>query len=317
MRSLPALPAAATARPAWQRWLGTAFMLAVLALLAWAARKVAWGEVWTALRDLPPAVLAGAALLAALSHLIYSSYDLIGRACTGHRVPRPRVMRITFISYAFNLNLGALVGAFALRLRLYAREGLEQAQIAQVLGLSLATNWLGYGLLAGGLLLLRPVTPPAGWALGSSLLQGLGALLWLLVGGYLVLCGWARRRSFSLGGHQFGLPDLPMALLQLALSCLNWLTIAAVIFVLLQGSAPYAQVLAVLLAAAVAGVLTHVPAGLGVLEAVFLALLGAQLPQAGLLAALLAYRAFYYLAPLMLASLLYFLLEAQGKARAP
>ena len=63
--------------------------------------------------------------------------------------------------------------------------------------------------------------------------------------------------------------------------------------------------LAVLLVAAVAGVITHVPAGLGVLEAVFVALLSHQLPQGQLLGALLAYRAIYYLLPLAIATVAY------------
>ena len=57
------------------------------------------------------------------------------------------------------------------------------------------------------------------------------------------------------------------------------------------------QVLAVLLLAAVAGAVSHVPGGLGVLEAVFIAALGSQVPRPELLAALLAYRCVYYLLP--------------------
>ena len=52
---------------------------------------------------------------------------------------------------------------------------------------------------------------------------------------------------------------------------------------------------------AIAGVITHVPAGLGVLEAVFIALLSHQLGRNELLAALILYRFLYYLAPLLLA----------------
>ncbi|MFG5409540.1 hypothetical protein ABXN37_17445 [Piscinibacter sakaiensis] len=70
--------------------------------------------------------------------------------------------------------------------------------------------------------------------------------------------------------------------------------------------------LGALLVAAVAGVLTHVPAGLGVLEAVFVALLGGTVPPATLVAALLLYRAFYYLAPLLLAAVVYLVLEARA-----
>jgi len=63
----------------------------------------------------------------------------------------------------------------------------------------------------------------------------------------------------------------------------------------------------------VAGVITHVPGGLGVLEAVFIALLSHRVPQEKLLGALLAYRAIYYLLPLIVASLFYVVTELRSK----
>jgi uncharacterized membrane protein YbhN (UPF0104 family) len=75
----------------------------------------------------------------------------------------------------------------------------------------------------------------------------------------------------------------------------------------------YADVLCVLLIAAVAGVITHVPAGLGVLEVVFVALLSHQAPSSQLLAALLTYRAIYYIAPFAIALVLYLVTEARKR----
>jgi uncharacterized membrane protein YbhN (UPF0104 family) len=296
----------------WTRWLGGVLGLAVLLLLGWAARKVDWLAVLAAVKALPPGVLAAAAGLAVLSHLIYSTFDLIGRAWTGHGAPVRRVMMITFVCYAFNLNLGALVGGFALRFRLYSRLGLDTPVIARVIALSLTTNWLGYGLLAGVMFLTRQIAPPADWTLSATALQALGGLMCLLVAGYLGLCAWSRWRSFSVRGHEISLPQLRMALLQLLLSSANWMVMGGVVFLLLQRAVPYPEVLAVLLVAAVAGVVTHVPAGIGVLEAVFLALLAPPLAGPALLAALLAYRALYYLLPLMGAAVLYFTLEARA-----
>src|SRR5439155_9358768 len=83
--------------------LALSFMALVLALLAWQASKVQWTAVLAALRDYAPATLALAAVLAAASHLLYSGYDLLGRAWIGHRLPLHRVMLVTFVSYAFNL----------------------------------------------------------------------------------------------------------------------------------------------------------------------------------------------------------------------
>jgi hypothetical protein len=51
----------------------------------------------------------------------------------------------------------------------------------------------------------------------------------------------------------------------------------------------------------VAGALTHVPAGLGVLEGVYVAALHGRLPASEILAAVLAYRAVHHILPLCLA----------------
>lgn len=300
-------------RHRWGRWLSAVFGIAVVALLIWAGRKIDWPEVTDALRQLPLGVLAAAAALCALSHLIYSGYDLIGKRWTGHGVPTRRVMLITFISYAFNLNLGSLVGGVAMRLRLYAREGLRQPVPTQVLALSMASNWLGYGLLAGGLFMAGFLQPPADWKIGGAALRGLGGLAWILVASYVALCAFGRRREFGVRGHEFFLPGPRIAVMQLLISSANWLTMGAVLWVLLQQAVPYGDVLAVLLVAAVAGVITHVPAGLGVLEGVFVAFLGPTLGAGQVLAALIAYRALYYLAPLVIAAGAYFVLEARAR----
>jgi glycosyltransferase 2 family protein len=61
---------------------------------------------------------------------------------------------------------------------------------------------------------------------------------------------------------------------------------------------------------------THVPGGLGVLEAVYVAVLGARVPTASLLAALLAFRALYYVLPLAVAAALHLVLELGARRRA-
>lgn len=311
MNNTTALPGQPSRQRRWSRWVGLVFGLVVLGLLAWAASKVDWPAVWDALRELPAAALLAALGLAALSHLICASYDLFGRAWTGHRLAWWRVVPITFVSYAFNLSLGSLVGAVAIRFRLYSRLGLGNERISRVLALTLTTNWLGYGVLAGGIFLMGWLTPPADWPIDADALRWLGGLLWLLVAAYLGWCAWAGERSFSVRGHRFNMPTLRMAGLQVLLSSLNWMTMAGVIWLLLHQNVAYPLVLTALLAAAMAGVATHVPAGLGVLEAVFVAILAPAMPQADVLAALLAYRAIYYLLPLLAATAVYFTLEAR------
>jgi glycosyltransferase 2 family protein len=103
--------------------------------------------------------------------------------------------------------------------------------------------------------------------------------------------------------------------LQMAISCLNWCLMAGVIYVLLGRSIVYSDVLTVLLIGAIAGVFAHVPAGLGVFEFVYVALLSHLVPESRLLGALLGYRAIYYIAPLVVGALMYLSMEVRAKRR--
>lgn len=287
--------------PRVRRALLFAFLALVAVLLAAVARDLDWRQVGAALARLSPATLATAALLAAASHALYAHYDLLGRHYTGHELPRARVIAITFVSYAFNLNLGALVGGVAFRLRLYSRLGLSPGTIARVLSLSLATNWLGYLLLAGAMFVAWPLELPPSWRLDSTGLRWLGMALITVALAYQAMCAFSRRRDWRWRGHVFQLPSARTAALQLLLSALNWALIGGVLYALFEQRIDYPSVLSVLCVAAVAGVLAHVPAGLGVLEAVFVTLLSHRVPAAEVVAVLLAYRALYYLVPLGLA----------------
>jgi hypothetical protein len=299
--------------PRVRRLLTLLFALLVLALLANHARTIDWGAVLASVRATPLRALGAAGALALASYAVYCSFDLIGRWHTEHRLRPIEVVGVAFTSYAFNLNFGSLVGGVAFRYRLYGRFGLTATTTSGILALSLATNWLGYFFLAGGLFLWRPLVLPPGWAIGSEGLRIVGALLWLGVAGYLALCTFARGRVWHLRGHALELPSIRIALLQLAIASLNWLLIGALLHTLLQQRIDYPSVLSVLLVGAVAGVITHVPAGLGVLEAVFVALLSHRVAQGDLLGALLVYRAIYYLAPLACAALLFPVLEAHAR----
>jgi uncharacterized membrane protein YbhN (UPF0104 family) len=313
------VPVRGMARHAWWPWLKRIATWTFFGLVAWLlvlqARTIDWGEVLQAVLEIPLPALLAALLLAACSFALYSTYDLLGRHMTRHRLGTGTVMGVTFISYAFNLNLGSLIGGVAFRYRLYSRHGLDNLTITRVLGFSMLTNWLGYLVVAGLAFFFWPNALPPEWKIEQDGLRILGGTLLVLALAYLVLCAVAREHTWELRGHELQTPALGMALLQLVMSCTNWALIGGVIWLLLQQQLPYPQVLAVLLVAAVAGVITHVPAGLGVLEAVFVALLSHQIATDRLLGALLAYRAIYYLLPLCIASAAYFFTEVRVRHR--
>ena len=298
-----------------------AFFAVVAGLIAWQARRIEWASVLLALRSYEAGTLLLALALAAGGHLVYSTFDLIGRHYVGHRLPARDVMRVGFVSYAFNLNLGTLIGAVGMRVRLYSRLGLEKGDVARIVALSLVTNWSGYLALAGVAFALRVVDLPDDWRFGEGALQLLGFALLALVAGYLLLCKTAHRRTWRWREQEISLPALPVAALQIGLSMANWSVMAAIVWVLLRSQvadAPatnlaYGAVLATLLIGCMAGVLAKIPAGLGVLEAVFISMLGHRVGEPQLLAALLAYRAIYYLIPLAVAALTFGVLEAKAR----
>lgn len=283
----------------------------VLGLVGHQALTIDWRAVGTALRERPPATLALATLAGLASHALYASFDLVSRAVLRHGLGMLRTLLIALTSYAFNLNFGALVGGMALRVRLYAREGIATPVAAEVIAWSLATNWIGYALLGGATLLLAPPTVPSDWPITGDAWRAVGAVLSLVALAWLAACAMSPRREWRRHGVRLRLPPGPVALLQAALSTANWLAIATVVWLLLDRQVDFATTLVVLQLAAVAGVITHVPAGLGMLEAVFLAILSSRMPPHELLAGLLAYRACYYLLPLTWAIPAYFAGEAR------
>jgi uncharacterized membrane protein YbhN (UPF0104 family) len=210
------------------------------------------------------------------------------------------------------MSLGSVVGGVAFRYRLYSRLGLDTATITQVTVLAMFTNWLGHFFVGGLVFMLHPLPLPPDWALGSDALRVVGAISAIGSIGYVLACAFATRREWSVRGRRFRLPSRRMAFAQLLLSSAIWLLTAAVLYVLLQQRIDYWTVVVALLVAAVAGVMAHVPAGLGVLEAVFIALLSSQMPRSELLGGLLAYRAIYYLLPLAAATVTHLALEAKA-----
>ncbi len=290
-----------------------AFIAAVALLLAEQVSKIEWGRVLQSLASFSPRVLLAAAGLTIVSHLLFGAYDQLGRRYVGQDLGVGQVAMVAGISYAFNLNLGALVGGVGFRYRLYSRLGLSAPDITKIYALSVVTNWFGYLILLGGVLLWGGVQLPRPWGVPPPVLPAAGVAAWAIAAGYFVLCAVAGGRSITVRGVAIDCPRWPLALAQAGLSIANWLVMGLTVYLLLGGRIEFATVLGVMLISAVAGALTHVPAGLGVLEAVFLALLAGRMPGHELFAGLVAYRAIYYLFPLVPAVILYAGLEARAK----
>src|SRR5690554_5460123 len=173
----------------------------VAVLLVILIKNLQWQEVKRALLAYSSTTLALGLAVGLASYLVFSSFDILGRSYTRHRLPARKVMPVAFVCYAFNLNLTSWVGGVAMRYRLYSRLGLSLSTITKVLSLSVFTNCLGYIIVAGVIFSLRLVTLPEAWHLSGTLLQWLGVCLLLIALAYLAFCAFAKQRTWQVFGR--------------------------------------------------------------------------------------------------------------------
>src|SRR5690606_33901207 len=198
------------------------FVCIVIALLVRVGMTIEWDEVVDAILDTSPAVLWTAVPLVIASYCVYACYDILGKRYTGHDLPWWQCMKVAFISYAFTMNFSAAVGGLAMRLRLYGKYGLAPGEIMRIMGLSITTNWIGYCMLAGLIFASGAIKPPGEWGIGGGWLRVVGGLLVVVALAYLALSAFSKRRSWKIRDHTIELPDLRTAVLQVALSMVNW-----------------------------------------------------------------------------------------------
>lgn len=318
-RRKPVAKSRARVKSAREKWrarglqlLGLVFFFAVAWLLYNGFREMEWREIREALLRYDRWTMAAGAGIALTGFVLASFYDLLSRHYEKHKVSTPQCMATGFISLAFSMNLGSLVGAWGMRYRLYTRFGLRTAQITRLITMALLTNWSGFVLMAGLVFTFFPPQLPQSWPLHGSAITVLGMILLGLAATYLTLCARGGR-DWQVRGVRLRRPRLRFALLQLAASCASWLAPISVIALFMPENIPYIQVMGVLFVSSIAGLIARVPAGLGVVEAVFVALLGSEVHYAPLLAAILAYRGVYYLLPFLVALCFYGVLEWRAR----
>lgn len=291
------------------------FFCAVAYLLVTHAKEIEWAKVFEAMRETDIKTLLTGFVIGFLCYTAYAAYDLFGRHLLKLNTSAVSTMIAAWISYACNLNLGAVIGSVALRYRLYSRLGVSSGDVTKIIGISVTSNWLGYCLLAGGLFVSGSIEPPESWAIGKTALQAIGAALLLVVGTYLYFCFFSKKREYQIKNKSFTLPPAKIVLLQFGVACIHWTLMATTIYQFMPEELSFPTVYAVLLVSCVAGAVSHVPGGLGVLEAVFVALLAGDVPKYELIAGVFAYRCVFYLAPLLISLPLYLAFESYYKVR--
>jgi uncharacterized membrane protein YbhN (UPF0104 family) len=250
-----------------------------------------------------------AILLTAMAYGIFVGYDFVATRVVGRRLPLWQIALAAFLGYAAGNNFGLVLGGSAIRYRLYTSWGLSAGDVVNVMAVLCLTFWLGLFALAGMTFVAEPIGIPKVLHVPLATVRPVGYTLLAAVAIWVAFI-LARRQPLTIRNWVLPLPDVRFTLVQMALACSDFATAAAVAYVLMPKSVTlsYPMFLSCYLLAVLAGVVTHVPGGLGVVELVLLKLLP-ETPKDELLGALIVFRLFYYFVPLCIAGVVFLLHE--------
>ncbi|WP_350446853.1 bifunctional lysylphosphatidylglycerol flippase/synthetase MprF [Pseudomonas solani] len=274
----------------------------------------------TAVRDVPGTSLLMAIGATAIGFVALMGYEWSGCRFAGVKLPFPRMALGSFCATGIGNAIGlSVITGGSVRYRLYSRDNVGTGDIARItLFASLA---LGSALPPLAAVAALSDLPAAAQALRISTTL-VAIIASAVIAATVIAVLWLSRLrepvaptpgcvNIRIGHRTLRLPGLQLSALQMLITLIDVCAAAAVLYVLLPEAPPLGAFLLVYLLALAAGVLSHVPGGVGVFEAVLLAAFAGQLGAAPLAAALLLYRLIYVGLPLILACLLLLANEAQ------
>jgi phosphatidylglycerol lysyltransferase len=321
--AIPALIATWLKRATPLRPLITVLVVGTVLILAWMATRhlvndISYDDMMTSLEATPTWAVIAALLLTAATFGTLMVSDLGGLAYTGRRLPFPLVALTSFCSYAVGNTAGfGPLTAGAIRYRFYTPHGLEPEDIARIVAFVTTAFGLGLcGVLGLSFMAASLVGVQTPFAMPAWVLQVGGGAVVLA----LLALGWAAGsgRTLVIAGVSLRVPGRGIMLRQFLATVGDMVLSAAVLWVLLPwGSIDLVPFIAIYSLAIGLGILSQVPAGLGVFETIIIAALGPQTDVDHVLGALVLYRVIYHLVPLAVAALLITILELRRAAGLP
>jgi len=259
-------------------------------------------DVKQQLLALPPATMLIGLAFSAMVYWLVGFYEGIAvRLASGRRMAAT-AFRTAIISNPIARAIGmALVSGGALRYRMYAAAGLSAREVATVVVIAAMPYFFSVGWLIDLSLLFNAEQAARALHLSTGVVLLLGAI------GLAKDIGWLtfvlrRKQPVMIGGQAAKLPKFRDAAVQLAVGLTQISLMTAILYLFMppELNMSWPAFIAIYCIAFVAGQLSNVPAGLGVLEAALLLMLP-QVPPAKLLGAVLAYRAVFEILPLLVA----------------
>ena len=224
--------------------------------------------------------LAAALTFTAASYALLTGYDWLAVHYIDRSLPYPRIALASFVSYVSSYNFGAILGGTTMCYRLYSTFGLSTVEIVKIIAICTLTFVLGFCTLAGSVFVLDPLPLPAQLRLPLATVYPIGMGLLAAVALYLAASAlW--HRPITVRGWRLSLPPPGFTLMQMLVATVDLMAAAGVLYALLPAgiAVSYPRFLGIFLIAQVTGIASHVPGGLGVVEAVLLLMLAPMIPR--------------------------------------
>jgi uncharacterized membrane protein YbhN (UPF0104 family) len=277
--------------------------------------EIDFADVAQHLSQMPLPIVIAALFCAAGVYTTVGLYEGIAVRLASGRNLRWQAFRTAVIANPVGRAIGvAMVSGGALRYRMYAPEGLSLKEIGAVILLVAMPYVFGVGWLIDLSLLLHLEDAQRALQLPLVAVAALGVLGLAKDVGWLAFVA-TRSQPIVLGGQSIRLPSLRDALVQIAfgLTQISLMTTILYLFMPSELNMTWPAFVAIYCIAFVAGQLSNVPAGLGVLEAALFLMLP-HVPPGKLVGSVLAYRAVYELVPLGVGLLLLLVYETTNEA---
>ena len=243
---------------------------------------------------MPTPIVIAALLCSAGVYTTVGLYEGIAVRLASGRNLRRQAFRTAVIANPVGRAIGvAMVSGGALRYRMYAPEGLSIRQVGAVILLVAMPYVFGVGWLIDLSLLLHLEEASRAFQLPFAAVAAFGVLGLAKDVGWLAFVA-TRTQPITLGGQSIRLPSLRDALVQIAFGLVQISLMTTILYLFMppELNMKWPAFVAMYCIAFVAGQLSNVPAGLGVLEAALFLMLP-QVPPGKLVGAVLAYRAVY------------------------
>jgi phosphatidylglycerol lysyltransferase len=286
---------------------GRLLILTVFLAAAWLLydrlKQYTLRQISDALADISWWHITAAILLTVLNYAILIGYDWFAVRWVGEKeLPLRKIALASFTGYAFSYNFGATLFGTSIRYRLYSAWGMPLMRILNLLVILGLTFWFGVFTLAGIVFIVAPFPIPPDLKevnLPFDQTHWLGVVLLLCAAGYVAIAALCRKPP-KMFGWEIPLPPLKLTLYQIVIACGDLMVAAAVLHSLLPPiEGGYLRVLGVFMLAFVVSVLTHVPGGYGVFDALIIYFLPEE-QRPSVVAALLVFRVIYYWVPLLI-----------------